>query len=187
MARRPVSPIALPGKTRQDVEVDVAVCLGDRHLAPVLAHLHREAVITGYGHIFPKEAPPPTYEAVLAQWRHWLGPDWDLGRRAFIAYEASEPAGVVLAGPDPVELEFGHVARLYVTPARWGCGIGRQLYEAAVDHLRAAGFTTATLWVLERNDRARSWYERLGWQPTGERKTVYAPTGIDDLRYRLDM
>jgi len=29
-----------------------------------------------------------------------------------------------------------------------------------------AGYTEATLWVLERNDRARAWYERLGWQCT---------------------
>lgn len=38
--------------------------------------------------------------------------------------------------------------------------------------------------MLERNQRVRSWYERLGWEPTGERKPVYAPGGIDDVGYR---
>lgn len=151
----------------------------------MLAELHRAAAIAGYGHIFPGDAPPPSPEAVLEQWTYWLGPDWDSGRRAFIADTDGATVGVVLAGPDPVEPTSGHVARLYVSPDSWGQGIGRALYEAAIEHLRENAFAQATLWVLERNERARSWYERLGWRPTGERKSVYAPDGIDDLRYRL--
>jgi ribosomal protein S18 acetylase RimI-like enzyme len=56
-----------------------------------------------------------------------------------------------------------------------------------MDHMQATGFDAVTLWVLERNQRARAWYERLGWQPTGERKPVFAPAGIDDLRYRISL
>lgn len=37
---------------------------------------------------------------------------------------------------------------------------------------------TATLWVLEGNHRARSWYKRLGWRGNGARKTVYLPAEI---------
>jgi GNAT superfamily N-acetyltransferase len=116
-----------------------------------------------------------------------LGSDWDAGRRAFVAEVRSAAVGVVFAGPDPIEPDAGHVARLYVTPDRWAQGIGRALYEAAVSHLRAVGFVDATLWVLEGNARARSWYERLGWRPTGERKSVFAPAGIEDLRYRFTL
>ncbi len=93
--------------------------------------------------------------------------------------------GVVLAGPDQIEPSVGHMARLYVAPDRWGRGIGSALYWAAIGFLREAAFAEATLWVLERNERARSWYEHLGWRPSGERKTVYAPAGVEDLRYRL--
>jgi ribosomal protein S18 acetylase RimI-like enzyme len=174
-------------EAREDVRVDVVVRLADRDLAPVLAELHRESAVAGYGHIFPQEAAPPSYDEVLNQWTHWLGRDSELGRRAFVAYEGDTVVGVVLAGPDPHDPRRGHVARLYVTPRRWGAGIGRKLYCAALEHLRGAGFAEATLWVLERNDRARSWYERLGWRATGERKTVYAAAGIDDLRYSLGL
>ena len=62
-----------------------------------------------------------------------------------------------------------------------------QLYGAAIDYMAETGFPAATLWVLETNARARSWYERLGWRATGERKTVYAPASIDDVRYRLEL
>jgi ribosomal protein S18 acetylase RimI-like enzyme len=161
------------------------VSTAEAALAPVLAELHLRTAIVGYGHIFPAEAPPPTIEELLAQWEHWLGPDRARGRRAFVAHAGAAVVGVIVAGPDPEEPELGHLARLYVTPELWGGGIGRALYTAAMDHLRAAGFDTATLWVLERNERARAWYERLGWQPTGEQKPVYAPAGIVDVRYRI--
>lgn len=92
---------------------------------------------------------------------------------------------MVLAGPDPAERHLGHVARLYVAPDRWAEGIGRTLHDAAVAHLSAVGYRRSTLWVLEGNARARSWYERLGWRATGERKCVHEPAGIDDLRYQL--
>ena len=91
----------------------------------------------------------------------------------------------MLAGPDPDNERRGQIARLYVAPEHWDKGIGRQLYDAAIGHLHDHGFATVTLWVLEGNHRARSWYERLGWRSNGTRKTTYAPAGIEDLGYQL--
>jgi ribosomal protein S18 acetylase RimI-like enzyme len=156
-----------------------------RHEAPVLAALHLRTAIAGYGHIFPPDAPPPTEAEVVAQWEGWLGGACDAGPCAFVAAVGHDLAGVVLACPDPDSSDRGHLARLYVVPERWGRGIGRQLYDAAMGHLQGQGFTTVTLWVLEENHRARSWYERLGWRANGTRKTTYAPAGIDDLGYEL--
>ena len=74
---------------------------------------------------------------------------------------------------------------MYVRPQFWGRGIGRALYDACLGYLREQDFELATLWVLDRNARAREWYERLGWRITGGYKPVYEPAGISDLRYRL--
>jgi ribosomal protein S18 acetylase RimI-like enzyme len=82
-------------------------------------------------------------------------------------------------GPERV----GQIQRLYVHPARQRTGIGRSLLMAAVDRLRQGGARTATLWVLETDERARAFYERLGWKADGTRKT-HPPT---DLRYRLPL
>ena len=163
------------------------VGLADRSSAPELAALHLRAAVAGYGHIFPPEAPPPTVEELTKLWEHWLGEDWDQGRRAFVARSPDGVLGVVLSGPDPRDRGLGHLARLYVEPSRWGQGIGRQLYAAAFDQLCLDAFPVATLWVLEANTKARSWYERLGWRASGSRKTVYEPTGIIDLEYRLEL
>jgi RimJ/RimL family protein N-acetyltransferase len=59
---------------------------------------------------------------------------------------------------------------------------------AAVDGLRQARFTTATLWVLEGNGRARRFYERAGWAPDGTHKDdVLAGTPIREVRYRRSL
>ena len=66
---------------------------------------------------------------------------------------------------DPVA---GEVYALFVDPPRWGSGIGHALLERGLDHLRSLDLTDARLWVLDRNDRARSFYEARGWVDTGE-------------------
>jgi GNAT superfamily N-acetyltransferase len=168
-------------------EAQPVVELAERDTAPELAALHLRAAVAGYGHIFPPESPPPTLDEVTAQWSFWLGDDWEQGRRAFVARASDRVVGVVLTGPDPRDAALGHLARLYVEPDRWGQGIGRLLYAAALDQLRRDAFPTATLWVLEANAKARAWYERLGWRASGDRKIVLASTGIVDLEYRLEL
>jgi ribosomal protein S18 acetylase RimI-like enzyme len=173
----------MPTNAHFSAPVTVRIALPEH--APELARVHRAAALAGFGHIFPAESPAPTHDELLELWNGWLAPCADPRHQALAAYAGTEVVGTVLAMPDPSDADLGHLARLYVSPDRWGCGIGRQLYEAAVDALRAARFTSATLWVLEHDLRARSWYERLGWQPTEVRKPVYAPAGIDDLRYEI--
>jgi ribosomal protein S18 acetylase RimI-like enzyme len=64
-------------------------------------------------------------------------------------------------------------------------GVGRALLTEALDELRAMGFTEATLWVLDTNTRARSFYEALGWHPDGATKTDARPSfELHEVRYR---
>lgn len=149
--------------------------------AAVAAELQLRSSLEAYSHIFPPEAPTPSLERLRSLWEAWLG---SAVLTAFLAEVVGRPVGIVLAGADPSEASLGHMARMYVAPECWGQGIGLLLYAVAIDHLRAAGYGEATLWVLEHNRRARSWYERLGWTATGERKPVFAPAGIEELRYR---
>jgi ribosomal protein S18 acetylase RimI-like enzyme len=63
----------------------------------------------------------------------------------------------------------GELFALYVLPRTAGTGVGRSLLRRAESRLRAAGFTRATLWVLETNERGRRFYERHGWSWDGTR------------------
>jgi ribosomal protein S18 acetylase RimI-like enzyme len=149
--------------------------------APVVGALQLRTALRAYDGIFPSEAPVPTVKDHADHWRSAV----EAGQAGFVAEIDDAIVGMALAGRDSLDPEWGHLARFYVAVEHQGRGVGTGLYATCLAHLRERGFTSATLWVLERNSRARSWYERLGWVVTGERKAVYAPAGIDDLRYRL--
>lgn len=68
----------------------------------------------------------------------------------------------------------GQVVALYADPATWGCGAGRAVHRAGIDHLAARGLEEALLWVAEANERARSFYASEGW-----RYDSHDPSGHD--------
>lgn len=79
----------------------------------------------------------------------------------------------------------GEIYAIYADPAVWSTGVGAALMAAALDHLRTAGFGAATLWVLERNDRARRFYERWGFHTDGGRQIIEVGPGVPEVRYLL--
>jgi len=96
----------------------------------------------------------------------------------FIAWQDGEPAG--LAGafvvPDG-ELPRGvrrawHLVSMWVSPSARGSGLAERLVQAVADAARANGATRLILWVTEVNERARAFYGRLGFLPTGARQLV---------------
>jgi GNAT superfamily N-acetyltransferase len=147
-----------------------------------MAAVQHRAALTGFAHIFPPEAPPPTIEQLAHEWKLELDA---LGRgAAFVAVDGDDIVGTAVAVDDGAGV--GHLRRIYVVPDRWADGIGAALYDAALAQLRAMGLRTATLWVLRDNDRARAMYERRGWvvDPGGRTRSVWQH--IDDVLYVLD-
>ncbi len=79
----------------------------------------------------------------------------------------------------------GEVTSVYLLPEYWGQGFGRALMDRALDSLRDAGFSAATLWVLDSNLDARSFYEATGWATDGGTKVDdRAELSLHELRYR---
>jgi ribosomal protein S18 acetylase RimI-like enzyme len=96
--------------------------------------------------------------------------------------------GFVTFGPsedEPVDPQVGQIYAIYVDPAHWDRGYGRELFAAAVRGLGDAGFGAATLWVLETNRRARRFYEAAGWATDGASKTEQrGDFQLHEVRYR---
>lgn len=63
----------------------------------------------------------------------------------------------------------GEVGAIYVLRSHQRAGVGRSLMSLLARNLLDRGRTAATLWVLRENASARSFYERLGGAPAGER------------------
>lgn len=64
--------------------------------------------------------------------------------------------------------EWGEIISIYLLPEYIGQGCGRKLLEKAVERLKAMGFKTIFLWVLEENHNARHFYEKCGFINSGE-------------------
>lgn len=82
----------------------------------------------------------------------------------------------------------GEVPAIYVDPADVGTGIGRELFAETAAALRKAGFTRATLWVLEANASARRFYEKAGWTWDGSVSThMFDCANEPVVRYSVDL
>jgi ribosomal protein S18 acetylase RimI-like enzyme len=126
----------------------------------------------------------------LDQHRQTLGapmPEW----RTWVAEDEAGLAGFAVTGPSQdadADPKTAEVYAIYLAPERIGVGVGRELFAHAVDDLRGRGFRTATLWVLETNERTRRFYEVAGWKPDG----TVASERVDcelrpTVRYRVDL
>ncbi|MER5322815.1 GNAT family N-acetyltransferase [Streptosporangium roseum] len=109
--------------------------------------------------------------------------------RLVIGEAAGEVAGFGLFGPARDEgLTGGEIYAIYVLSAHWSTGLGLALMERSVARLREMGHTEAGLWVLEGNARARAFYERFGFTPSGRVKDVEGlPFPVSEVHYRLSL
>jgi len=86
--------------------------------------------------------------------------------------------------PDRKGPRYGEIFACYVHPDWWRKGTGRVLMGHAMDGLVRAGRDDISLWVLERNDRARRFYEAFGFGPDGTRKLLDFGALVPEVRYR---
>lgn len=101
-------------------------------------------------------------------WRRWLGRS---RASTFVARVDGTVRGFCALHPLPGVAEPGvtaEIAAIYVLPAHWRHGLGRRLCETALVDASARGFSEVAVWVLELNERARRFYESLGFRPDGE-------------------
>jgi len=97
--------------------------------------------------------------------------------------------GLACFGPtgdeDAESDQVGEVKAIYLAPAVWGQGYGRALMATCLGRLAGAGFSQATLWVLDANTRARRFYDAAGFRTDGAVKIDDRGTfQLRELRYR---
>jgi ribosomal protein S18 acetylase RimI-like enzyme len=123
------------------------------------------------------------------EWHHNLSkhaPLW--AKRVLLAADKQRALGFVRVGAAADPADAGLIYLLYVLPEYWGAGLGAALMRAGMRELRALGQDSATLWVLRDNQRARRFYERLGWRPDGRTSTAdYGGVELEALCYRREV
>jgi GntR family transcriptional regulator len=115
------------------------------------------------------------------------------GREVIVARSARRIVGFAYIGPSDdadAVIGTGHIFSLHVDPELHRHGIGRRLLDETLRRFATSGHTTATLWVVNDNEPARRFYERLQWVADGAAtRTSLALEGddgveVDSVRYR---
>jgi ribosomal protein S18 acetylase RimI-like enzyme len=138
--------------------------------APALARAHVDAWEAPYRGQIPDEAiEAMTVERREEMWGQHLA---EPSHGTLVVQGADRVVGLAMFGPaedGALATETGEIYGIYLLPEAIGRGVGRDLFARATDRLRAAGFASAILWVLETNTRARRFYEVAGWRWDGAR------------------
>ncbi|HYF83501.1 MAG TPA: GNAT family N-acetyltransferase [Clostridia bacterium] len=82
--------------------------------------------------------------------------------------------------------ECGEVWGIYISPDYWRRGFGTILLNWGLRELGLRGFIKVTLWVLEDNKNARSFYEKQGFKFDGTVKEIEIGKQLNEVRYVKD-
>jgi GNAT superfamily N-acetyltransferase len=151
-----------------------------------VARVHERAWAAAYRGLLPDEAlAERSVDARRAQWAAFLAGGEPEGHVTLVAERDGEVVGFAALGPArDVDLDrttVGELEALNVDPEAWGSGVGRALVAETCRALRRSGFSRAVLWVLTENERARRFYEQLGWEVEGAERLF---EGAPEVRYR---
>ena len=129
------------------------------------------------GHVPPELVKYRNQEQFVTRAGDRLGSTW-------IAESNGEPVGFVVVRDDELE-------QIYVDRSARGTGAAALLLHKGEAEIREAGHRHAWLAVVAGNQRARSFYSRLGWRDTGPMsylaETELGPLAIPCHRYEIDL
>jgi ribosomal protein S18 acetylase RimI-like enzyme len=103
----------------------------------------------------------------------------------FVAFNGLDLVGFGHCGRQrSPQLDFtGEINALNVLKEVHRLGVGRQLMAAMKDHLQACGMTSASLWVVKENARARAFYEALGGLAVAEKAEHRDGYTLNEIAY----
>lgn len=82
-------------------------------------------------------------------------------------------------------LDWGEIVSIYLLPEYFGKGYGNKLLESALSDLKQSGYQNIYLWVLKKNQRARSFYEKNKWRCNEDDACICEIAGkqLTEIRY----
>jgi GNAT superfamily N-acetyltransferase len=113
--------------------------------------------------------PPSRVEMLLGMMQRFTTD----GSWCVVAFtDKGEAAGHATARPEADEHDepqpsVARLTHLFVRRRFWGSGVADLLHDRLLAGMSDRGFTSACLWTPVGQARARAFYERHGWRPSG--------------------
>jgi RimJ/RimL family protein N-acetyltransferase len=129
--------------------------------------VQQSGAVEALAHIFPQDAYPFPRATLHTRWASEIAdPAVDVYA---IEDDAGRIAGFAAIRSDEL-LHFGTAV------ATWGSGLAAAAHSELIKRLAVVGVVSARLRVFEENHRARRFYEKMGWRPTGRlSRTSFPP------------
>lgn len=140
--------------------------------ADAIAALHAASWRDAYRDSMPADYLRDRALADLTE--HWRNTDFSAGDVLLVAEEAGALTGFIAIYRGEKHEPSTYLDNLHVAPGRRSGGVGAQLMKAAAEALIGLGETGVYLWLVQGNDAAQRFYERLGGVATERSsKTVF--------------
>ena len=140
--------------------------------AEAMSALARRTFAETFGHLYPPADLATFLEAAYAPevLRAELA---DRGTAAWLAWMGNAPVGYAQAGRcglphESATAECGELKRLYLLQGHQNLGLGRRLFETALDWLLKDGPRQVFIGVWSENVGAQRFYRRFGFEKVGE-------------------
>ena len=144
---------------------------------PAVVAVQEPGAVRALADVFPQDERPFPREDVAGRWLQELA---DPAVASLVVERGATVAGFVAVRGDEL-LHFG------IAVEHWGSGLAGVVHDVVLDGMRDAGVARARLRVFTGNGRARRFYERRGWRPTGERTRSTFPPRPELLGYERDL
>lgn len=154
--------------------------------AKILGKIHAKSWQVAYKGIVPEEILANiTPERRQKYFEKALTEGWE---EDALIYKDNDAAGLICIGKcrdEDKSQEYGEVWGIYLSPEYWNEGLGRELMNWGLNELKVRGFKKVTLWVLEENQRARRFYELMGFKHDGTVKEITIGKPLREYRYEI--
>jgi RimJ/RimL family protein N-acetyltransferase len=144
---------------------------------PGVVDVQQPGAVIALSDVFPQDRYPFPRDVLAARWHAEIV---DAATACYVIELGGALCGFAMTKGD----EFSHFG---IAVDLWGSGLAAQAHDQVLDRLRASGFDRVWLDVYEQNRRARRFYEKLEWQPTGHRSRGPTPPHAELLRYERSL
>lgn len=132
----------------------------------VLGKIHSESSQAGFKDIIPDNILSDVF-SVERRTKRFIN-ELSVGSpKTAIIFEENEPVGFISFGNcryGSNDKSWIEIWRVYVIKEFWGAGVSEELIEWIINEIIKENFKNIELWVLEKNIRARCFYEKMGFK-----------------------
>lgn len=152
--------------------------------AAIIANIHIQSWKVAYQNIVPDEVLSRL--DVNKRTAYFTRVLEDASEMTALIFVDSEPIGIVTFGhcrDEDLDDSYGEIWGIYLAPDFFHQGYGSKLINWAINELKNQNYQNVSLWVLEENLKARTFYEKMGFKNDGTIKELNFNKILKEIRY----